>query len=88
MLAWVHTSRHYGHNVPFLYCVLFNISRFKVIKSSTELSEYLKLEFLRILGESHAITGAEGVNTITQLAGMLARLCMLAKLDPNAQQKT
>lgn len=55
---------------------------FKVCKASTELSEGLKLEYLREIGFTH-MRIADGVNTLLQLLGLVARL---SQLSPMHQQ--
>lgn len=45
--------------------------------SSTSIgTEAQRLEFMREIGLAHVVTGAEGVNTLTQLMGLVARLCL------------
>ena len=39
-------------------------------------TEAQRLEFMREIGLAHVVTGAEGVNTLTQLMGLVARLCL------------
>ena len=39
-------------------------------------TEAQRLEFMREVGLAHVVTGAEGVNTLTQLMGLVARLCL------------
>ncbi|KAL7573143.1 hypothetical protein ACA910_018810 [Epithemia clementina (nom. ined.)] len=50
---------------------------FKVVKASVELSEALKLEYLREIGFTH-LRIADGVTSPLQLYGLIARLCTLA----------
>jgi replication factor C subunit 2/4 len=52
---------------------------FKVCKASTELPEGLKLEYLREIGFAH-MRIADGVNTLLQLLGLVARLSQLSPL--------
>lgn len=40
--------------------------------------EYLKLEFIREIGATH-LQAATGLNTLLQLAGLVAKLCILQK---------
>lgn len=49
---------------------------FRITRSSVELPEPLKLEFLREIGFSH-MKIAEGLNTQLQLLGCVARLCAI-----------
>ncbi|KAG0145613.1 hypothetical protein CROQUDRAFT_658406 [Cronartium quercuum f. sp. fusiforme G11] len=53
---------------------------FKVVKSMDRMAEYVKLEFIKEIGYTH-MRILEGVGTIVQLGGLIARLCKL-KLDP------
>ena len=39
-------------------------------------TEAQRLEFMREIGLAHVVTGSEGVNTLTQLMGLVARLCL------------
>ena len=52
---------------------------FKVVKSSKELPEALKLEYLREIGFTH-MRIADGVNTLLQLLGLIGRLSRLASV--------
>ena len=47
-----------------------------------EMSEAIKLEFIREIGFSH-MRIAEGLNTQLQLLGCVARLCQLAVPGPS-----
>ncbi len=47
---------------------------FKVVKASPDLPEALKLEYLREIGFTH-MRIADGVDTLLQLLGLVARLC-------------
>eukprot|EP01113_Clastostelium_recurvatum_P004738 TRINITY_DN12089_c0_g1_i1.p1 TRINITY_DN12089_c0_g1~~TRINITY_DN12089_c0_g1_i1.p1 ORF type:complete len:349 (-),score=62.62 TRINITY_DN12089_c0_g1_i1:3-1049(-) len=53
---------------------------FRVVKSysdpSAPMAEYMKLEFIREIGQSH-MRAANGLNSVLQLGGLMARLCML-----------
>ncbi|KEI41856.1 uncharacterized protein L969DRAFT_83692 [Mixia osmundae IAM 14324] len=49
---------------------------FRVTKSTDVLPEYTKLEFIKEIGFSH-MRILEGVSTLTQLSGLLARLCRI-----------
>ncbi|KAJ1557942.1 replication factor C subunit 4 [Cladochytrium tenue] len=52
---------------------------FRVVKAY-EMPEYLKLEFIREIGTVH-MRMLEGLQTIVQVSGLAARLCMLS-MDP------
>ena len=39
-------------------------------------TEAQRLDFMREIGLAHVVTGTEGVNTLTQLMGLVARLCL------------
>ena len=51
---------------------------FKVVKARTDLPEALKLEYLREIGFTH-MRIADGVNTLLQLLGLVARLSKLCQ---------
>lgn len=53
---------------------------FRVTKTLDTLSEPVKLEFIKEIGQTHMII-LEGVQSLLQLAGLIGRLCRLA-LDP------
>ncbi|KIO29324.1 hypothetical protein M407DRAFT_21543 [Tulasnella calospora MUT 4182] len=53
---------------------------FRVVKTYNEIPEYTKLEFIREIGWTH-MRILEGVGTLVQLGGLIARLCKM-KLDP------
>jgi replication factor C subunit 2/4 len=44
------------------------------------LAEYTKLEFIKEIGWTH-MRILEGVGTLTQLSGLMARLCKLVRLQ-------
>lgn len=48
---------------------------FRVVKNY-EMLEYLKLEYIREIGFTH-MKAVSGVNSLLQLAGLVARLCLL-----------
>lgn len=48
---------------------------FRVVKNY-DMPEYLKLEFIREVGFTH-MKAAAGVSSLLQMAGLIARLCML-----------
>ncbi|KAI5475888.1 hypothetical protein MNV49_000721 [Pseudohyphozyma bogoriensis] len=50
---------------------------FKVVKGMDSMAEYVKLEFIREIGLTH-MRILEGVSTVVQLGGLLARLCKLS----------
>ncbi|BGP39177.1 replication factor C subunit 4 [Rhodotorula kratochvilovae] len=50
---------------------------FRVVKNMDGLHEYVKLEFIREIGFAH-MRILEGVSTVVQLGGLLARLCKLS----------
>jgi len=50
---------------------------FKVVKNSSSLSEYLKLEFLKEIGFAHK-RALEGNDSLLQISGLLAQLCLAA----------
>ncbi|KAI6047977.1 P-loop containing nucleoside triphosphate hydrolase protein [Pisolithus marmoratus] len=52
------------------------VTMFRVTKTFDELPEYTKLEFIKEIGFTH-MRILEGVGTIIQLGGLLARLCKL-----------
>ncbi|KZS95843.1 P-loop containing nucleoside triphosphate hydrolase protein [Sistotremastrum niveocremeum HHB9708] len=49
---------------------------FRVVKTFDELQEYTKLEYIKEIGFTH-MRILEGVGTIVQLGGLLARLCKI-----------
>eukprot|EP01112_Ceratiomyxa_fruticulosa_P013751 TRINITY_DN3884_c0_g2_i1.p1 TRINITY_DN3884_c0_g2~~TRINITY_DN3884_c0_g2_i1.p1 ORF type:complete len:424 (+),score=72.56 TRINITY_DN3884_c0_g2_i1:171-1274(+) len=51
---------------------------FRVVKNyeHADMTEYLKLEFIREIAQTH-LRAANGLNSLLQLAGLVARLCML-----------
>ena len=65
---------------------------FRVLKSadssgsgSTAIgTEAQRLEFMREIGLAHVVTGTEGVNTLTQLMGLVARLCLKKAAPPSS----
>jgi len=52
---------------------------FRVVKTH-EMTEYLKLEFIRIIAETH-MKVVQGVNSLLQLSALIARLCKTASGD-------
>jgi len=52
---------------------------FKLVKNSNELPEFLKLEFIKEIGFAHK-RALEGVGSLLQISGLLARLCEAAQL--------
>jgi Replication factor C C-terminal domain len=50
---------------------------FRVVRNSSDIEEYLKLEVLRAVGFAQ-MRVAEGVGSRLQLSGLLARVCQLA----------
>ncbi|KAJ8294599.1 Replication factor C subunit 4 [Rhodotorula toruloides] len=50
---------------------------FRVVKGMEQLSEYVRLEFIREIGFTH-MRILEGVATVVQLGGLIARLCRLS----------
>ncbi|KAJ3412836.1 replication factor C subunit 4 [Chytridiales sp. JEL 0842] len=54
---------------------------FKVVKTFA-MPEYMKLEFIKEIGNTH-LRAIEGVQTIVQISGLAARLCML-NMDANS----
>ncbi|GAA5955573.1 hypothetical protein JCM8115_006793 [Rhodotorula mucilaginosa] len=52
------------------------VTLFRVTKGMDSLSEFIKLEFIREIGFTH-MRVLEGVSTIVQLGGLIARLCKL-----------
>ncbi|GAA5879838.1 hypothetical protein JCM3774_001398 [Rhodotorula dairenensis] len=53
------------------------VTLFRVTKGMDSLSEFIKLEFIREIGFTH-MRVLEGVSTIVQLGGLVARLCRLS----------
>jgi replication factor C subunit 2/4 len=53
------------------------VTVFRVVKGLDDLPEYTKLEFIREVGWTH-MRVLEGVGTIVQLGGMIARLCRMS----------
>ncbi|EJD52101.1 replication factor C subunit 4 [Auricularia subglabra TFB-10046 SS5] len=53
------------------------VTIFRVVKVFDELPEYLKLEFIKEIGFTH-MKILEGVGTLVQLGGLLARLCKIS----------
>lgn len=54
---------------------------FRLTKTSDELSEFQKLEFIKEIGETH-LRISQGVNSLLQLSSLLARLCKASKRKP------
>ncbi|KAG8826916.1 replication factor C subunit 4 [Serendipita sp. 401] len=52
------------------------VTIFRVVKSFDELPEYTKLEYIKEVGFTH-MKVLEGVGTLVQLAGLVARLCKM-----------
>ncbi|EPQ60372.1 P-loop containing nucleoside triphosphate hydrolase protein [Gloeophyllum trabeum ATCC 11539] len=52
------------------------VTIFRVVKTSDELPEYTKLEFIKEIGFTH-MRILEGVGTLIQLGGLMARLCKM-----------
>ncbi|KIK70760.1 hypothetical protein GYMLUDRAFT_89769 [Collybiopsis luxurians FD-317 M1] len=52
------------------------VTIFRVVKTSDNMPEYTKLEFIKEIGFTH-MRILEGVGTILQLAGLIARLCKM-----------
>ncbi|TRM65908.1 P-loop containing nucleoside triphosphate hydrolase protein [Schizophyllum amplum] len=52
------------------------VTLFRVVKNFDEIPEYTKLEYIKEIGFTH-MRVLEGVGTIIQLAGLLARLCKM-----------
>ncbi|GAA5970528.1 hypothetical protein JCM11641_007340 [Rhodosporidiobolus odoratus] len=50
---------------------------FRVVKNMDSMQEYVKLEFIREIGFAH-MRILEGVSTVVQLGGLIARLCKLS----------
>lgn len=49
---------------------------FRVCKSHT-MAEFMKLEFIKEIGRTH-LAMAQGVTSLLQLSGLLARLCQVS----------
>lgn len=54
---------------------------FRVVKTLDTMQEYLKLEYIKEIGQTHMII-LEGVQSLLQLAGLVGRLCRL-QLNPD-----
>ncbi|GJJ09777.1 replication factor C subunit 4 [Clathrus columnatus] len=52
------------------------VTMFRVVKTFDEVPEYTKLEFIKEIGWTH-MRILEGVGTLVQLGGLIARLCKL-----------
>ncbi|KAF7784050.1 hypothetical protein Agabi119p4_215 [Agaricus bisporus var. burnettii] len=52
------------------------VTLFRVVKTFDEVPEYTKLEFIKEIGFTH-MRILEGVGTLVQLAGLVARLCKM-----------
>jgi replication factor C subunit 2/4 len=50
---------------------------FKVLKNYSNIDEHRKLDFMRIIGNTHVATGAEGINSHLQLSALIARMCLI-----------
>jgi len=50
---------------------------FRVCKTHQNIVEYLKLEFIKEIGQTHLLL-VQGTNSLLQLSGLLARLCQVA----------
>jgi replication factor C subunit 2/4 len=57
---------------------------FKVVKSSKDLPEAMKLEYLREVGFTH-MRIADGVNSLLQLLGLIGRLSQISAVGSNNQ---
>ncbi|KAF6766618.1 P-loop containing nucleoside triphosphate hydrolase protein [Ephemerocybe angulata] len=57
------------------------VTLFRVAKTFDEMPEYTKLEYIKEIGFTH-MRILEGVGTLIQLAGLVARLCKLVSLWP------
>ncbi|KAJ3728112.1 P-loop containing nucleoside triphosphate hydrolase protein [Lentinula guzmanii] len=57
------------------------VTIFRVVKTSDSMPEYTKLQYIKEIGFTH-MRILEGVGTILQLAGLIARLCKLI-IDPS-----
>ncbi|KAJ3882749.1 P-loop containing nucleoside triphosphate hydrolase protein [Lentinula edodes] len=57
------------------------VTIFRVVKTSDSMPEYTKLEYIKEIGFTH-MRILEGVGTILQLAGLVARLCKM-NIDSN-----
>ncbi|KAI0034164.1 P-loop containing nucleoside triphosphate hydrolase protein [Vararia minispora EC-137] len=54
------------------------VTIFRVVKNFDELPEYTKLEFIKEIGFTH-MRILEGVGTLIQLSGLMARLCKMGR---------
>lgn len=52
------------------------VTLFRVVKTFDELPEYTKLEYIKEIGFTH-MRILEGVGTLIQLGGLIARLCKM-----------
>jgi len=52
------------------------VTVFRVVKTSDDLPEYTKLEYIKEIGWTH-MRILEGVGTLVQLGGLMARLCKM-----------
>lgn len=50
---------------------------FKVVKNHEPMDEYIKLEYMKEIGFTH-MRIINGLNTLVQLSGLVARLCRLS----------
>ncbi|GAA5835162.1 hypothetical protein JCM5353_003573 [Sporobolomyces roseus] len=66
---------NYGYSAVDIVTTLF-----RVVKGMDSLQEYTKLEFIREIGFTH-MRILEGVSTVVQLGGLIARLCKIS-MDP------
>lgn len=55
---------------------------FRLTKTSDDLSEFHKLEFVKEIGETH-LRISQGVNSLLQLSSLLARLCKASTKKPS-----
>lgn len=65
-----------GYSASDIITILFRVVR---SYSSTEMSEFLKLEYIKRIGFCH-MRISEGINSRLQLSGLLAELCSLTML--------
>ena len=50
---------------------------FRVCKTHNDLPEYLKLEFIKEIGQTHLLI-VQGTSTLLQMSALLARLCLIS----------
>lgn len=76
IITYTHTpTPHTSHPTPIHTPPTGTL--FRVVKNY-EMNEYMKLEYIRVIGFTH-MQAAGGLNTLLQMVGLVAKLCLLYK---------